>query len=274
MFRKHIPFLASIICLAVLTSCLQSGNETPVTSGYGDETTATSTDFNESDKTSDTSTSDNLISDEEAIALFLKGRHTVYSWFGFGIYTDMTSKEVIYRDFGLSKNEAYYPLAKDSYQKLDEPDIAGNTGIYYGDYNWMEKHLKGVFSERFIKEYYSYEYPLPLIYENGTMYLANPYDMSNPPKDLANYTIIHKTENEFALICEVFDYDWYVYDYDYSEIEELEYMKLIKSGDTWLIDEYNSSLNLGAVRLNDPIPSEYKDNVPEKYYEMTIYFEN
>ena len=214
-----------------------------------------------------------LISDKEAIKLFGIGEYTSNQWLRFGFGTD-SNNAPIYREYTDSKLIAYYPVEKDMVVYTD-PDIRGNTKIYYGNHEWMQENLRKVFTEKYIEKYFSYGYPSPLICENGIVY-SMPYSSSLgsdiPSKTYKNHTIIHKTENELAVICEVYKTDYITGKYDFSKIAGLAYMKFVKINDLWLIDEHYSAGD-GLVIPNDPIPSEYFDNLPEKYHSMTSYFE-
>jgi hypothetical protein len=222
-----------------------------------------------------------LISDEEAIELFEIAEYTSMQWLSFNFDPkNSTDADPVYREYTDSKLIAYYPLTKESHAYMDTPDIRGNTKIYYGDHEWMEENLRKIFTEKYIKKYFSYGYPSPLIYENGIVYSmpASSQSVSTArTKTYENPTVIHKTEDELAIICEVYSSDPVTHKLDYSKIDGLAYMKLVKSNGVWLIDEHYSaktgSVKTGIIMPKDLIPSEYLDNIPEKYRNMTSYFE-
>ena len=239
----------------------------------------------ESDNTSEdasenvaiTEESTDLISDEEAIKLFTSGKHTVYNWFKCAIWVDVTAENYIYRDYGNFGPHKYYPLSQDTHSRIDDEidDLADKTEIYYGDHDWMQKNLRERFSERFIEKYFAYEYPYPLIYENGIVYYTNPVCGDASPQDHIKPKVIHKTCAEFAVICEVYGYDWNTFEYDYSKIIGLEYMKFIKSDDSWVIDEcYNNNGAIVYAFLEDKIPKEYMPVIPKEYSHLTYIFES
>lgn len=307
MSRIISTLLALALCLGMMSACAPSGsdttavevstNETPqsepaVTSATPEgtevdealsEIAVSDSASTESDNTSEdasenvaiTEESTDLISDEEAIELFVLGTHTIYNWFKIAVWYDSDGDNYIYRDYNDYKCK-YFPLSKDTHSSIDEntKDIAGATEIYYGDHEWMQANLRERFSERFIEEYFSYEYPYPLLYENGIVYISNPVCGDFPPKYSMNHRVIHKAQDEFAVICEVYGYDWRTYDFDYSKIDGLEYMKFIKNGDIWVIDEcYHSNLTVYA-RLDDKIPNEYIPEIPKEYSHLTYIFES
>lgn len=222
-----------------------------------------------------------LISDEEAIELFEIAEYTSMQWLSFDIDPQKsTDADPIYREYTDSKLIAYYPLTKESHAYMDTPDIRGNTKIYYGDHDWMEENLRKIFTEKYIEKYFSYGYPSPLIYENGIVYSmpASSQSVSTArTKTYENPTVIHKTEDELAIICEVYSSDPVTHKLDYSKIDGLAYMKLVKSNVAWLIDEHYSaktgSVKTGIIMPKDLIPTEYIENIPEKYRGMTSYFE-
>lgn len=217
-----------------------------------------------------------LISDEEAIELFEKAEYTSKNWLSFSFDPKyFTQDEPIYKEYADSKSIEYYPLTKDAHARMSEPDMRGNTEIYYGDHDWMQQEMSHIFTPKYIEKYFSYGYPSPLIYEDGIVYSmpsTSPIRLRAPSIIYKNPTVIHKTEDELAVICEVYRSDYITYEYDYSQIYGLSYMKLVKINDEWLIDEHYSE-RYALVTPNDRIPKEYFENIPEKYLGMTKYFD-
>ncbi|MCI8388377.1 MAG: hypothetical protein HFE63_07955 [Clostridiales bacterium] len=254
--------------------------------------TAISQDDSDTDDTSITADNSNLISDEEAIELYKIGSYTVFKWMNCDVdaevdvdihkYPDEISETAIYRNATIAKETgrgldlgvlAYFPVNKDSYAELPEPDIRGNTKIYYGDYEWMQENLRKIFSEDFINRYFNYEFPF--IYEDGVVYKCSaPYCGGSHGLDIQNYSVVHRTENELAIIAECFPYDYVSDSYDYSSSRELTYMKFIKDGDLWLIDQAtNLQCYFDYLTPDFKIPLEYSDSVPELYKKYYRYFE-
>ncbi len=200
-----------------------------------------------------------LISDKEAIELCIAGQKTVYSWGKCGIgylLEDFIIKQIDDMEY------KFYPVEKDGYTSID-PDIRGNTKIYYGDHEWMQENLRKIYTENYIENHFSYGLPWPFIYENGTVYFSNYAGGSTALHSDINYTVIYKTENEFAVVYETYPREYFgASEILFFDHFHLGYMKFVKNGDLWLIDAYSSNEIDGFI-FDDIIPAEVKDKVPE-----------
>ncbi len=283
MLKKTLAILLVILTLFISSACTYFENTTSVSSDTESEVVESESPSSESESESEVITSEltedttntlesNLISDEDAIELFEIGNRTSNAWREFDIWPDQNSDDyIMYKSPRRTEPEKYYPLSPESYVRLSAPDIRGNTEIYYGNHDWMQENLARIFTKSFIEKHFTYGDPSPLIYQDGIVYIYPSGGAGYYSGRHMNHTILERSENELAIMCEVYRYDFDIFDINYSEIDRLLYMKFVKDGDNWLIDEHYSDYPC-PVPAQDPIPAEY-DWAYKKYYEIMPYCE-
>ncbi len=285
MLKKTLAIILTITILLALSACglfspAQTEEEVMTfdVSEFTERealTTVDTTEVTAEEDTSDTQDSgeSGVMTDEEAIELFRSYHSTSEYWRELEIYTDTNTDDYIeYTSPDGTFSDIYYAIPKDYTASLSEPDVRGNTEIRYGDNDWMQKNLRTIFTEGFIQRYFNYEAPRPhLLYRDGTVYARAFGGAGQSPRIPENYTILHKSENELAIMCEEHGYD-FVNKKPFDEIQSFWYMKLVKEDGLWLIDEHYSHCADVRIDASDRVPAEY-DWVYKKYYEIMPYCE-